>query len=289
MMLWHDITDPQDPLLDKLAVQYNLHPLHVEDCRHRNQSPKMEYQNGYLFIVLKPIEMDEECLLQTGDVDFFLGKDYLITVQESHSAGLAEAITRIRPNIDKTRPDQLLYRLMDGLVDSYYPVLDRLIERIDTVEDDVLESPNPQMLERILDLRRAIIEFRRVLANTRDVVGNLQRQESGLIAPDLMPFLRDVYDHIARGLDHLEVQRDLLTGATEIYLSSVANQTNQVMKVLTVFGTLATPALVITGIYGMNLQHLPFAGSPYASTIVTALILGVSILLLVIFKRYRWL
>jgi magnesium transporter len=131
--------------------------------------------------------------------------------------------------------------------------------------------------------------LRRVLVNTRDVASHLQRTESPFISRDMWPFLRDVYDHVARNLDTVEMLRDLLTGALDVYLSSVANRTNQVMKVLTVLGTVALPALVVSGIYGMNVKGLPAAESPYALGIVFSVMVATTVLLLWVLKRFRWL
>jgi magnesium transporter len=204
-------------------------------------------------------------------------------------ASICDTAVRMHSNGSRSRPDQLFYRIMDALVDSYHPLLDTLSDRIDQMEDEAISSPQPALLEEVFGIRRSLIELRRILTNSRDVLGHLQRVEYNVIGRDLMPFLRDVYDHIIRNLDRVEMERDLLTSTTELYLSSVANRTNQVMKALTVFGALATPALIITGIYGMNLQHLPFAENPQAPAIVVALILGASGLLMLILKLLRWL
>lgn len=287
-MTWHDIRDPNDPLLDELARQYNLHPLHIEDCRNRNQAAKIEPMNDYLFIVLKPVDLRQDHTLQIADLDFFIGKDWIITVQEHQCENAAEALNKVKQN-PKLRPDEIFYRVMDNVVDAYQPIIDRASDRIDEMEDQALANPDPSMLEDVFDLKRMLIQLRRLLANTRDVVGHLLRNEFPLVGQDLAPFLRDVYDHLVRNLDLIEIHRDLLTGTTELYLSSVANRTNQVMKVLTVFGTIATPALVITGVYGMNLKHLPFAESPHSWGIVIGMIMLVSALVLAVLKRWKML
>jgi magnesium transporter len=286
---WYDIRDPQDPQLDELAAKYKLHALHIEDCRHRNQNAKVEPQDGYIFVVLKPVEMDAECVIDAGDLDIFLGADYLITVQETACPSLTQILSRVRSVANNLRPDQLFYRIADGVVDSYLPILDGISEKIDGLEDQILEDPQPDMLQQLFDLRRALIQLRRIMSNSRDVMGNLGRNEYPQLGRDLAPFLRDVYDHVTRNLDTIEIHRDLLTGAMELYLSSVANRTNQVMKVLTIFGTIATPALVITGLYGMNLQHLPFANHPHSWGIVISLIAAVSGFMLLVLRKLRWL
>ena len=254
-----------------------------------NQNAKLEQQNDYLFIVLKSVEIDDECVIDLGDVDFFIGQDYLITVQEKECPAVSEIIDRAHRITEDLRPDQLFHRIMDLLIDSYPPILDRFSDRIDEMEDQALADPEPLMLQQIFDMKRALLQFRRAMSNTREVAGHLLRSQFTVIHSDMMPFFRDVYDHLVRNLDSVEVYRDLLAGATELYLSSVANQTNQVMKVLTVCGTIATPAIVIGGIYGMNLKHLPFADRTHSFGIVIALMLGASLLMIAVMRRFRWL
>jgi len=178
---------------------------------------------------------------------------------------------------------------MDHVVDSYLPILDHFDDLIDALEDEALENPTPDTLSRIFQNKRALAILRRILVNTRDVAGHLQRTESPYIARDLWPFLRDVYDHVARNLDLVEMMRDLLSGALDVYLSSVANRTNQVMKVLTVLSTIALPALVVSGFYGMNVKGLPAADSTYGVVLVILLMVGCTVLLLYLLKRFRWL
>lgn len=262
-MQWFDIRDPNDPLLDELAARYHLHPLHIEDCRHRHQSAKIEENGGYIFVVLKPLDVDDRGCLQPGDLDIFLGPDYVITVEESECAGVRKILDGLHALKDRLQPDQLFYRIADALVDSYLPVIDRTDDIIDALQDEVLANPTPDALSRIFESKRNLILLRRVLANTRDVAGHLQRTEHQLIRRELWPFLRDVYDHVARNLDLVEMQRDMLTGALDVYLSSVANRTNEVVKFLTLLGTLTFPPIVISGIYGMNVEGLPFAHSPW--------------------------
>lgn len=288
-MIWHDIRDPNDKQLDALAEQLHLHPLHIEDCRHRNQRAKLEDGTGYLFVVLKPVHITSNGEVQITDLDLFLGRDYLITVQEGECPSVRAFIDRLREGTkSSTRPDQLFYKVMDGVVDAYLPVLDWFNDAIDRIEDIVLEQPSPQTLQSIFEAKRGLIELRRTLSNMRDVASNLQRSETELIQRDLWPFLRDVYDHLARNLDMVEMQRDLLSGAMDVYLSSVANRTNQVMKVLTVLGTIALPAIVISGIYGMNTKGLPWMDSPHGSEMTIGVMAVATGALLFMLKKFDW-
>jgi len=285
---WHDLRDANDPELDALAERYHLHPLHIEDCRHRNQRAKVEEGADYIFVVLKPVHVNAAGELEVTDFDVFLGRDYLITVEEGECPSLRTNLDQLRASADRLRPDQLLHRAMDATVDAYAPVTDWFNDAIDALEDKVLEKPSPATLQRIFELKRGLIELRRVLTNMRDVAGHLQRLESELIQRDLWPFLRDVYDHVARDVEMVEMHRDLLAGAMDIYLSSVANRTNQVMKVLTVLGTIALPAIVISGFYGMNTKDLPRIESPHATVIAAGLMIVTTAGLLIVLKKFDW-
>jgi magnesium transporter len=283
---WHNI-DADDPELDRLAERYGLHPLHVEDCRHRHQTAKIEEEDGYLFTVLKSVRLDESGDIQTADLDIFLGRDFIITVFEDDYPETRELVAQVR-KLSNGRTDQAYYRLLDKMVDSYLPVLDHFDDAIDDLEDEALESPQPTTLATIFSSKRALVVLRRVLVNTRDVAGHLQRTETPLIGRDMWPFLRDVYDHVARNLDTVEVLRDFLSGTLDVYLSSVANRTNQVMKALTVMGTIALPALVISSVYGMNVKGLPASESPYGMFVVFGAMAVLTIALLLLLKRFRW-
>ena len=287
-MNWHDLRDSKDPELDALAARYHLHPLHIEDCRHRNQRAKVEEGADYIFVVLKPVHVDAAGELEITDFDVFLGRDYLITVQEGECPSLRINLDQLRAASDPSRADQLFYKIMDATVDAYAPVLDWFNDAIDDIEDRVLEKPSPDTLQRIFALKRGLIELRRILTNMRDVAGHLQRLETELIQRDLWPFLRDVYDHLARDVEMVEMHRDLLAGAMDIYLSSVANRTNQVMKVLTVLGTVALPAIVISGFYGMNTKGLPWIESPHATAIAAGLMVVTTVGLLAVLKKFDW-
>ena len=287
-MIWHDLRDSKDPELDALAERYHLHPLHIEDCRHRDQRAKVEDGADYIFVVLKPVHVNAAGELEITDFDLFLGRDYLITLQEGECPSLRINLDKLRASPNRSRPDQLFYRIMDTTVDAYAPVLDWFNDAIDAIEDKVLEKPSPDTVQRIFALKRGLIELRRVLTNMRDVASHLQRLETELIQRDLWPFLRDVYDHLARAVETVEMHRDLLAGAMDIYLSSVANRTNQVMKVLTVLGTIALPAIVISGFYGMNTMGLPFANTSFGTAAAAGLMIATTVGLLLVLKKFDW-
>lgn len=288
-MEWHNIIDAASPELDELAKRYQLHPLHIEDCRQRLESAKIEEGESYLFTVVKCIELTTDGDIEAHDIDLFLGKDFLITVLEPKDLDTQQRIEHLRTVNNNPRADQLYYRIIDATVDSYLPSLDHYSDLIDELEDSAMAAATTQTLSRIFEIKRTLIVLRRILTHTRDVSAHLQRVDSPYIKRDMWPFLRDVYDHIARNLDQVEMLRDLLSGCLDVYLSSVANRTNQVMKVLTVLSTIALPALVLSGIYGMNVKGLPGSENPYGLFVVLGLMAGSTVTLLWVLRKLEWL
>jgi magnesium transporter len=287
---WYQLESNDNKQLDELAERFHLHPLHIQDARDPEPRIKIEQGEGYFFIVLKPlhlIEAEEE--FQASPLSLFVGKEFCITIGDMGCQSVREAMERAWRAGSDTSPDRILYLIFDTIVDSYFQAVDTMDDRIDGVEDVVLDKPTPKTLQRIFDLKRSLIELRRIVVNTRDVGMHLQRDSGELIDHDLYLFFRDVYDHLLRLADSIDTLRDLLNNTLDVYLSSVANRTNQVMKVLTVLSTIALPALVISGIYGMNLKGLPFLESDYGSDIVGGMMLLSTVLLLVLLRALRWL
>jgi magnesium transporter len=281
---WYDIADPASPQLDELAARFGLHPLQIEDCRHRPQRPKAEEHDRYIFTVLKHIHNNQD--LEFDDVDVFLGPDFLITVRHGDSAWFGGVRARAKQE-GVNRLDRLFYMIVDQIVDGYQPVLDKLADDSADIEDAVLDNPEPEMLAKIFALKRKLVEFRRIGAGMREVVNDLIRREKGMLGDDLDVYFRDVYDHIIRTVELIETYRDLLSGALDIYLSAVANRTNEVMKILTVWGTVALPLVIITGFFGMNLK-LPWEGSYLGTGFVLMLMALSTIAVLVYFKMKKW-
>ena len=282
---WFDVPDPNSPDLDELARRFHLHELQIEDCRHRPQRAKVDEYGTYMFAVLKQLVPNAE-EPAFDDFDVFLGSDFLITVHQGDCAFLEKLCRWVQEN-HVTRLDRVLYEITDLIVDDYLAFLDDSSENISKVESLVLERPEPPVLREIFRLKRRLIDFRRNASGMRDVMNAIIRREGGLTGDDLDPYFRDVYDHLVRAVDLVEAQRDLLTGSLDIYLSAVANRTNEVMKVLTIYGTLALPLVVITGFFGMNL-HLPWSNNPHGVWYASALMLVSIVGVLWYFKRKRW-
>jgi magnesium transporter len=271
-----------------LAARFQLHPLHIEDCRSNNERLKAEGTENYLFLILKYIQTVEDGDISFGSINLFVGRDFLISVRNPSCVGL-EVLDRAIKAGPEEKPSKLLYLITDSIVDSYFVSIDHSDDRIDELQDRVLDNPSPEILEDLFDQKRKLIELRRVLVNLRDACMSLQRESGSILQPELYPFFRDVYDHALRLLDSVETLRDLLNNTFDVYLSSVANRTNQVMKVLTVLSTVALPALVISGVYGMNLRGLPFLESDHGTEIVVGMMVASTGLVLWMLKRFGWL
>ena len=294
-MPWYQLNDAHDPKLDELAKQYDLHPLHIEDARTAAESVKVDTATRYTFAVFKPVRLvpdpenpGEEMPVFTP-IDIFAGKDFLITISDPTCPSTEQALERARRDGDDEHPAKLLYLILDTIVDLYFPAIDHFDDRIDQLEDKVFDNPSPEILQSVFAIKRELIDLRRVLVNTRDASLHLQRDPGTIIDTEHQPYLRDTYDHVARLLDSVETQRDLLNNTLDIYLSSVSNRTNEVMKVLTVLGTIAIPVLAISGIYGMNLKGLPFQDSPYGAEWVGGITVISTAVLLYVLRKLKWL
>jgi magnesium transporter len=330
---WYHLADPASPVLDELAAHFGIHPLQVEDCRHRRQTARLEEHEGYTFVVLKvlatprgdrrrsrnnaqpavkadagaaatpaqetpsgslsPAAAPSIPRLRFEDFDLFLGPDYLLTVDEGHSSLVANVVPRLAAEKPLQSPERIAHALIDAAVDQYLPALDGLGEAINQLEDRVIRNPSPAMLREIFRLKRILLEFRRVATGMREAVNGLVRRydappSTGRKADrELRFYYRDVYDHIVRVIDFVETYRDLLTGSLDIYLSAVANRTNEVMKVLTLLGTIALPLLIITGFYGMNVT-LPLQEHPHVLAVLGLLMGGSVAAIVYFFWRQHW-
>src|SRR5262249_22678189 len=245
---------------------------------------KTEEFDDYIFCVLKHLRNDRDFTFE--DFDVFLTRNEIVSVHEPQSDILEK--TRVRAQQSKVQnAGKIFYFLLDTIVDEYAPVLDRIAEETSEIESLVLAHPEPRVLSRIFRLKRNLIEFRRAAAGMREVVNALVRREGGILPDEFDPYLRDVYDHIIRTTDFIETYRDLLTGALDIYLSAVANRTNEVVKVLTIWGTVALPLVIITGFFGMNLL-LPWEKDPLGVWYSIGLMAITTVAILLYFKRKKW-
>jgi magnesium transporter len=281
-------------VIEKIGQHFSVHPLVLEDILNTDQRPKTENFDDYLFVVLKMLYFDgSDGEIKAEQVSIILGSNFVISFQEREGDifdPLRERIRTGRGRIRKLGADYLAYCLLDAVVDNYFLVLEKLGERIEDLEEELVADPQPKTLQAIHSLKREMIFLRKSVWPLREVVGQLERGESELIQEATGIYLRDVYDHTIQVIDTIETFRDMVSGMLDIYLSSISNRMNQVMKVLTIIATIFIPLTFVTGIYGMNFQHMPelawYWVYPWAFWLV---MVGVAGVMLVYFKRKRWL
>ena len=290
--LWVDLAAPSIPESLILSDTFRFHPLSVEDAMSERQYPKAEAYDGYLYVILHGIHFrGDGQSFGTHDIDFFVGPNYLVTVHDgdSRSIGdLREHATR-NPKILSEGPVALLHRIVDAMVDSYRPEMDKLEDRIDELEKSIFEAPDPMLVRRILDEKRHIAGLRRIVTPQRDVIARLARRDFVDVSTEMAFRFRDVYDHLVRIADDVLIFQDRITGMLDAHLSNVSNRLNEVMKVLTVVSTTLMPLTLLTGVYGMNvpLPHFP-GGGPLQFWWIFGIMVVTIVVMLAMFRRKRW-
>lgn len=287
---WLDIEDPDESDYALLLDGFHYHPLTVEDVRQQNQRPKLDDFTGYSFVVLFTAAGDDD-EIRVQEHHLYLGGGALVTVHHGPSPALAALRTRLEEDAKLGRNDQgfLDYLVINALVEDLFPVLDDLDNRIDRLEDDIVERANPAVLQRLTDLKHGVTDLRRIVGPQRDVFQRLLTHALDYLPGGLAPYWRDVYDHLVRQYEQVDALRDLLTGTMDLYLSTVSNRLNGTMKQLTVIASLFLPLTFLTGFFGMNFGVL--VGHITSST---AFALGVSLMTLsivlqvVVFRSRGW-
>ncbi len=292
---WINIDGIQDEnLISKVGKHFDLHPLVQEDIVDTNQRAKMEEYDGYLYMVLRAMQYNYETHeVESEQFSLILSKNYLITFQERPGDVFDEIRDRLRTNKGRVRRegcDYLAYSLIDAIVDHYFVILDTFSERLEALEDQLLDNPSHQVLTHIHELKRELTLMRKTIWPLRELVNSLQRTGSLLVSEQTRLYLRDVYDHTIHIMDTIESLRDVVTGMLEIYLSSLSNRMNAVMKVLAVIATIFMPLSFITGVYGMNFHDMPemSVGWTYPWGF-WAVIITVALTMLIIFRKNKWL
>jgi magnesium transporter len=292
--LWVDIdtnSRQQVALLDKI---FGFHHLAIEDVLNPNSRAKVEEYDGYLFVIIRAVRFAESTEdpydLETVNLGMFIGKNYLVTCH----AGPAAAINQVHelsarsPDLVARGPARLAHQIMDVAVDAYFPILDRMDEFIDHLEERVFEKFNEESLRDIFAVKRLALSLRRYLAPHREIFNVLSNRPSSLLPADVQVYFRDVYDHMLRIIDSLDTYRDLLSSTLESYLSQVSNRMGRVTQGLTIVATLSVPFVVVSGIYGMNFERIPLASHPFGFVIMVALQLLLGIGLVALLKLRRW-
>jgi magnesium transporter len=283
----------ESDVIRRIGEHFRVHPLVLEDIMDTSQRPKLEDFGSYIYIVIRMARPDRK-----GGEDLFeqisliLGKNFVISFQEDPGDVFDPVRDRIRKGkgrIRKMGADYLAYCLVDAVVDGYFLVLEKQGEEIESLEDELLDKPVPSTMRRIHSLKREMIFMRKSIWPLREVINGLDRLESRLFRPATLLFLRDVYDHTVQVMDTIETYRDILSGMLDTYLSSVSNRMNEVMKVLTIIATIFIPLTFIVGVYGMNFKYMPGLDWPWGYLIVWGFMAVVAGIMIVFFKRKRWL
>ena len=275
-----------------------MHPLTLEDILNTDQRPKFEEYQNYIFIVIKIISYDKSISeIVVEQVSLVLGKGYLVTFEEQPSTIFDDLRERIRTKKGKIityGPDYLAYSMIDVIVDNYFTVLEKMGEEIEDLEEELVINPKTETIQSIHQFKREMIALRKSVWPLREVITKLMRQDSEYVDEKTIIYLRDVYDHTIQVIDTIETYRDLLSGMLDIYLSSVSNRMNEIMKLLTLIGTIFIPLSFITGLYGMNFDrsvsplNMPELGWSFGYIYVWVVMLSVVFIMLFYFRRKKW-
>jgi magnesium transporter len=277
----------------ELGQAFAIHPLVLEDIVSTHQRPKLDEYEDYLYLVLKRLEVnDHKFQVKQEQVSLLLFDNMLFTFKEKRDDLFVPVITRLQAEKGRLRAqtsDYLAYVVLDTIVDGYFAIQDSLDQFSDETEEQLFDQPGPELLNRIQQVKRELIFARKSLSPLREMLAALERCDSVLLSEKTHVYLRDVYDHTIRVIETVDSYRDLLTGMIEIYLSSVSNRLNEIMKVLTVFSTIFIPLTFITGIYGMNFQDMPELKWPWSYPIIWGVFITIAAILLYFFRKKKWL
>jgi magnesium transporter len=283
-------------VLESLGKQFGIHPLTLEDILNCGQRPKLEDYGTYHFIVMKSQRIDKDDYLESEQISFVLSEHFVITFQEIPGDSFEAVRERLRKGKGQIRrlgPDYLAYALIDALVDEFFPVLERYGERLEALEDEVINKATPDTLNEVHRIKRELLIVRRAAWPEREVINALQREGNEFVTNETRIFLRDCYDHTIQVIDMIETYRDLAAGLLEVYLSSVSNRMNEIMKVLTIISTIFIPLNFIAGLYGMNFDrrspfNMPELGWTYGYPAVLTVMFTVAAGLVLYFRKRGW-
>jgi magnesium transporter len=283
----HEVNQLRD-----LGERAHLHPLVTEDVVSIGQRPKVENYDHQLYIVLRALEYDDRNdEIAEDQISIVLGQDFVLSFQEQPGDSFDPIRDRLRTGKGTLRErgaDFLAYSLIDAVVDDYFGVLEKVGDRLEDLESEVMTAPTRETINRVHHLKRELIVMRKAVWPLRDVLNSLVRDETALITPQTRIFLRDAYDHAVQVIDTVETMRDLVSGLVDLYLSAISNRANEVMKVLTIIATIFIPLTFVVGIYGMNFDYMPELRWRWGYPVVMLLMAIVAGGMLVFFRRKRW-
>ncbi len=283
----------QVDIIEKTGQYFNIHPLVLEDILNTGQRPKAQEFEDCIFVVLKMLYYNEDLEETRGEqFSLVLGENYLISFQETHGDVFNTIRDRIRnpkTRIRKAGCDYLAYALIDAIVDNYFIILETLGETIEALEEELLENPTRETLHTLHEMKREMIYMRKQIWPIREVINTLTKSESPLVNESTRVYFKDVYDHTIQVIDTIESYRDILAGMLDIYLSTVSNKMNEVMKVLTMIATIFIPITFIAGIYGMNFKFMPELEWRWGYFLLWGIIVVIVAIMISFFKKKEWL
>lgn len=262
-MCWIDIEAFADADLETLRQRFGFHPLAIEDCIRGDQRPKLDEYGDHVFAALHALKSPKPSALEVEELYGFLGVRYLVTVHRRPVEVISSAWQRCASDAATAACgcDFLFYLVVDALVDGAFPIIDRLSDTMESLEDSVLKKVNEHQLGQILGLKRTMVSIRRELSPMRDLIAVLTRRGDPRISEKTSLYFRDVYDHIARAHEQIDVERDMLGNTLDAYLSMIANRTNNIMKRLTIIAAIFLPLGFMTGFFGQNFEAMPYAST----------------------------
>ena len=290
-VVWIDLADPGPADFDFLRREFGFHQLALEDASHHNQRPKVDEYDGFYFLVIYTVSQASSSIF-SRELDIFLGRNYIVTVHDGEVLEVGETQKRWANNptgLATKGAGELLYVLLDAIVDQYFPIIDNLTDRVDDLEEAIFSGTNHQTLSEIFTLRKEMMQLRRIIAPAREAVNTLLRRDIPVIDGALFVYYQDVYDHMVRIIEQVDTLRDLLNGALDGHLAMTSNKLNQTMQRLTAWTIILMSMALIAGIYGMNFESMPELHWSVGYLWSLGLMAFIATLLYGAFKRSRWL
>ncbi|GIW03664.1 MAG: magnesium transport protein CorA [Thermomicrobiales bacterium] len=291
-LLWVDVSDPEPEDERLLAEEFGFHPLAIEDAVRHHQRPKTDMYDGFIFIVFYALHCSDAGTVHPAQVALFVGRNYVVTVHPGHVPELEAVRQRWCSNVNhlsRRRLSLLVHAILDTIVDGYFPVIDAVSERIEDVEARIFERFDPESQREVFGLKKELLEIRRVVAPGRDALNVLLRRDSPVFDEEAFVYFQDVYDHVLRIVDAVDVYRDLLSSALDAYLSVTSNRLNQIMKTLTASSIILMSMTLVASVYGMNFEHIPELHWQFGYAWALGLMAIIGGSLVVLFRRINWL
>ncbi|HEY8132748.1 MAG TPA: magnesium/cobalt transporter CorA [Thermoanaerobaculia bacterium] len=290
--LWVDIQDPEREILEPLLEErFGFHELAAEDCLSPNTLPKYDPFPNYDFFIFRAVDVNLNVHgSQTYKLAAFLGRNFLFTVHREQMAPVDDVCNRLPNDVRMLAngPDFLLYSIVDQMVDAHFPLLDRIEEAVDDLQETIFKDAHPSHLDELLHLKRDVNILRRQSMPQRELLNQISRGDAQFIQKQYLIYFRDVYDHMFRINETIDVERDMMAGTMEAYLSVIANRTNEIMKILTIFSAIMLPLTLIAGIYGMNFANEPELHWYYGYWYALGLMAITAFFMLIWFRRKGW-